>query len=117
MMESLGRYDVALIVVEALLLYFYLSLTYKRSTPSVNALVRGTLAGYFWGGVVVLGLLVPFLLEVVGLTSGESVQPALAVTAGLFLLVGGLVLRAAVLAAGTRAPLFFKVPFYIRPGG
>jgi len=36
--------------------------------------------------------------------------------AGLFLLVGGFLMRLLILAAGIRSPLILRTPFRVRPG-
>ncbi len=110
--HALSRIDIPLIVTEVLVLFFLLFLmAASRSTAAESAryLVAGGYAVAFWLGVVVVGLLVPVTLEAWSLTRGKGLSLArladLGVVTGLCLLVGGLILRYAVLAAGANVAL------------
>ena len=97
----LSRLDIPLIVVELLVLFFLLFI--MAGGPSVAAesaryLVAGGFAIAFWVGLVIVGLLVPIALEVWALRGGKGLS--VAALAGLCLLIGGIVLRYAVLSAG-----------------
>ncbi len=108
---SILRTDTALIALEAVVVFCYLYLV--RSTlagkASADALVRGDLAPLFWGGFIVLGLVIPFVLELVllgplGDASGTARLAAAAAAVGPGLL-GGYVLRHLVVAGGVKGPL------------
>jgi formate-dependent nitrite reductase membrane component NrfD len=110
--HALSRIDIPFIVTEVLVLFFLLFLmAASRSTAAESAryLVAGGYAVAFWLGVVVVGLLVPVTLEAWSLTRGKELSLArladLGVITGLCLLVGGLILRYAVLAAGANVAL------------
>ena len=97
----LSRVDIPLIAVELLVLFFLLFL--MGGGPSIAAesaryLVTGGFAVAFWVGLVVVGLLVPAVLEVWSLRGGQALN--VGALAGLCLLIGGIVLRYAVLSAG-----------------
>ncbi|HEX9077084.1 MAG TPA: NrfD/PsrC family molybdoenzyme membrane anchor subunit, partial [Anaerolineae bacterium] len=97
----LSRVDLPLIAVELLVLFFLLFL--MGGGPSVAAesaryLVTGGFAVAFWVGLVVVGLLVPAVLEVWSLRGGKVLN--VGALAGVCLLIGGIVLRYAVLSAG-----------------
>ena len=97
----LSRVDIPLIGVELLVLFFLLFI--MAGGPSVAAesaryLVAGGFAIAFWVGLVIVGLLVPIALEVWALRSGKGLS--VGALAGLCLLIGGIVLRYAVLSAG-----------------
>ena len=66
--------------------------------------MTGGYAVAFWLGIVVVGLLVPVTLEAWTLTRGQGLTVArltdLSVVVGLCLLIGGIILRYAILAAG-----------------
>jgi len=105
--HALSRVDVPFIVTELLVLFFLLFLMAASRTiaaESARYLVAGGYAVAFWLGVVVVGLLVPVTLEAWSVTRGKGLSLArlldLGVITGLCLLVGGLILRYAVLAAG-----------------
>jgi polysulfide reductase chain C len=105
--HALSRTDIPLIVTELLLLFLLLFIMVASSTvaaESARYLVGGAFAVAFWLGVVVVGLLVPVTLEAWSLTRKPGLSLArlldLGAITGLCLLVGGLVLRYAVVAAG-----------------
>ncbi len=96
----LSRADLPLVAVELLVLFFLLFImagSQSVAAESARYLVSGGFALAFWVGVVVVGLLVPVVLEAWALRSKGVSIGALA---GLCLLIGGLVLRYAVLSAG-----------------
>ncbi len=102
----LSRVDIPLVVVELLVLFFLLFImggSRSVAADSARYLVAGEFAAAFWIGLVVVGLVVPAALEAWALTrkglSGAQVT-SVGVVVGLCLLVGGIVLRYAVLSAG-----------------
>ena len=97
----LSRVDIPLIAVELLVLFFLLFL--MGGGPSIAAesaryLVTGGFAVAFWVGLVVVGLLVPLVLEAWSLRSGRALN--VGALAGVCLLIGGIILRYAILSAG-----------------
>ena len=105
--HALSRIDTPLIVTELLVLFFLLFIMIASGTlaaESARYIVAGGYAVAFWLGVVVIGLLVPVTLEAWALTRGKRLSLArladLGVITGFCLLVGGLILRYAVVAAG-----------------
>jgi len=110
--HALSRTDIPLIVTEVLVLFFLLFImAASRSTAaeSVRYLVAGGYAVAFWLGVVVVGLLVPVTLEAWSLMQERRLSLErlldLGVVTGLCLLVGGVILRYAVVAAGASVSL------------
>lgn len=105
--HGLSRIDVGFVVTELLVLFFLiLIMVGSRSTAAESAryVVTGGYAAAFWLGVVVIGLVVPAVLEAWTLTRGKGLSVArlldMGVVVGLCLLVGGIVLRYTILAAG-----------------
>jgi formate-dependent nitrite reductase membrane component NrfD len=107
---SLLSYDLILLVLEGLIVFFYLQGSHLlgASRASVRKLVRGDLALRFWVGFVLLGLALPFA---VGL-AGRAMSPVTSsgnVFLSLFMavpgLVGGYLLRYLIVAGGIRIPL------------
>ncbi len=90
--EELGKASLILVVIQAVALIGFLA------TVPADVLVGGPLAAPFWFGVVLIGLIVPFGLELGILRVRRTVPLVLAST--LCVLVGGLVLRAMVLISG-----------------
>lgn len=68
-------------------------------------LVRGPLSGWFLGGAVAMGLLLPLLLIVIGLINLEWLAFS-ALLSSLFVLAGGFLFRYSILKAGVYPPLF-----------
>jgi polysulfide reductase chain C len=98
---TLGRIDVLLIVVEALVLAAYMHASYRipNTRMSAQCVLAGEAAAMFWFGVGVCGLLIPLLIDAVGL------HGAWAVIASVLGLIGGLCLRYVVLAGGAMYPI------------
>jgi polysulfide reductase chain C len=105
--HALSRFDLPLVVTELLVLFFLILLMVaSRSTAAESAryLVSGGYALAFWVGIILVGLVIPVVLEVWTLTRGQKLPLArltdVGVVVGLCLLIGGIVLRYAILAAG-----------------
>ena len=98
---TLGRVDILLIVVEALVLVAYLHGSYRLPNSRMSAahVLIGEAAPMFWLGVGVCGLLIPLLIDAMGLHGAGA---ALASILGLF---GGLCLRYVVLSGGAMYPM------------
>lgn len=106
--HSLARIDTVLIVLEMFVLVFYLQATHRvpESRASAELLLRGAWAPLFWWGVAILGLIVPLLLDLFGVSAVAGARAAVfAVPASLCGIAGGLFLRQVVLAGGIHAPL------------
>ena len=92
-----------LVVIEAIVLYLFLSRRYRaaeQGKDSVRLLVFGEMKMIFWGGVVVLGFIFPVVLE--NIASFFPGNVALIFVAGTLLLCGGFFLRLGILHAGIR---------------
>lgn len=89
--RGLRRVDLAAIVIEAALLVIFL----WSLGPAAAALVSGPFAPLFWGGLVLAGLAVPFVLQLFRAGAG-----GIEVVTGLLILIGGFTLRYLVLMSG-----------------
>ncbi len=102
-LNVLLKADLVLVFFEALVLGFYLG-TMRQATPasekSVLSLVRGDLRFLFWGGVVLCGVIIPFILKCVEVLGGGFLE--FIAVSGLLVLAGGLLLRYSILAAGVQ---------------
>jgi polysulfide reductase chain C len=97
----LSRADIPLVVVELLVLFFLLFITSGSQTvvaSSAQYLMAGGFAVAFWVGLVLVGLVVPVVLEAWSLRSGQALN--VGALAGVCLLIGGIILRYAILSAG-----------------
>jgi len=90
--EAFGKASLVLAILQAPALVGFLV-----TVPS-GILISGPLALWFWLGVVLIGLVAPFVLELLALKAKGTTSLALAST--LCVLVGGLVLRAMVVIGG-----------------
>ncbi len=90
-------------IIEVVVLIGYLAWVAFLSTPvgpaAVAVLLTGPMRLIFWGGVVLVGLLIPLILELASVKGREALVGSMLASASLVLL-GGLFLRAAVLLGG-----------------
>ena len=108
----LAAVDAAVIVVEAAIFVYAASQagaplsngTELAAAQSVRELVAGRNAQLFWGCFVVLGLAVPFALDIV-LALRRRPLPGVVLFASACVLVGGFVMRFCVVAAGAHPVL------------
>ena len=98
----LGQFDAFVLLFEALIIFFYLHGMHEvtAARASVRRVVRGDLSIPFWVGIVLVGLVIPFLLEVIW--GGQPFPMALASLCGL---AGGYYVRYVVVSAAVKAPL------------
>lgn len=116
-LSRLDSADMILVIAEAMTIYLYLTLVRDRAPDAASLLLKGQLAGLFWGGFLFAGLLLPLVIEFVTAVTHEGASwPFVPLLAGLFLLLGGFLMRLLILAAGIRSPLMVRTPFRVRPG-
>jgi len=92
-----------LVVIEGVVLYLYLSRSYRTSEQgkdSVRLLLFGEMKMIFWGGIVFLGFIFPVILE--NIASFFPGNVTLILVAGILLLCGGFFLRVGILHAGIK---------------
>ncbi len=90
--------------VEALMLMLLVFMSLTRSTEaavSAGMLVSGILSPYFWGLVVILGIVVPFILSIFEYLKYGEIPKALVLGADILVLIGGMSLRALIIFSGT----------------
>jgi formate-dependent nitrite reductase membrane component NrfD len=100
--DLLGQIDLFVILFEGLIFFFYLHGMHEvtAARASVRRLINGDLSAAFWGGVVVIGLVIPFLLE--AFMADRIFGIVLASICGL---VGGIYVRYVVVNGAVKAPL------------
>ncbi|MBI5220130.1 MAG: polysulfide reductase NrfD [Bacteroidia bacterium] len=104
----LERMDIILIILEILIIAFYLQGTHRvsESRASAKLVLRGSVAPLFWLGVAFLGLLLPLVLDLTGIfactQTGAHIHVIIACISGI---LGGLFLRQVILSGGIHAPL------------
>lgn len=105
--EKFGRLHIAVIVIEAAVAALFLFFAAKSQAPAANwsfdAIISGQLAGAFWIGFVVIGLVVPLVYNLIALSkslSGVMHSPALVAIECLCVLAGGLMLRYIIVTGG-----------------
>ncbi|MBI4320119.1 MAG: polysulfide reductase NrfD [Chloroflexi bacterium] len=116
-MTLLEQVDMVLIVLEAVAVYVYMAIVLDRAPHAVYLLTRGQLSAHFWGGFVLVGLLVPFAIEYFTFSMADANGKMLSsFIAGVLVLIGGYLLRQLILAAGIRSPIYLRVAFQVRQG-
>jgi formate-dependent nitrite reductase membrane component NrfD len=97
----LSQIDLFLLLFEALILFFYLHGMHEvtAARASVRRLIRGDLSAAFGGGVVLIGLVIPFLVEAFWLGRAFFLFGCLC---GL---VRGIYVRYVVVSGAVKAPL------------
>jgi polysulfide reductase chain C len=102
-LKALMGGEQVLVVVEGIVLYFFLSWRYtgaEQGRDSVRLLLFGEMKLIFWGGIVLLGFIFPVILEnIASFFPGDS---ALIFVAGILLLSGGFFLRLGILRVGIK---------------
>jgi formate-dependent nitrite reductase membrane component NrfD len=102
--DTIATFAKFILAAYAVVVFLHLWIsTYSSSTAktSVNMIVKGSLAGMFWLAVVLVGIVVPLIIDFVA-GSGSS---ALVIVSAIFVLLGSLMLRFIVLKAGRYSPL------------
>jgi sulfite dehydrogenase (quinone) subunit SoeC len=96
-----------LLAINILLIVIYLWLASRREEvgkQSVLEQIHGHSAGIFWGGVVIMGILIPAVVSIMGLVTGE-LNSAILIVGVVCEVIGGLSLRYCVLKSGAYKPL------------
>ena len=102
--ENMAR--ITLIGFAIILTVYLWNSTYTSTTAkdSVRRVVRGSIAGIFWTGVVLLGIVIPIAISVATYFLAGS-HSGLLLTAVICEILGGLALRYVILKAGVYSPL------------
>jgi len=97
---------ILMIVMAGLIVIYLTSSRYigPAGKESVNALVKGTIAPVFWMGVVLCGVIIPFIVSLSSLLGGE-LPLSIQILAILCEITGGLTLRYSILKGGYYSPL------------
>jgi formate-dependent nitrite reductase membrane component NrfD len=95
---ALGHVIFLAVEATVLMLLIFMSLTCSgAAAASAGALLSGALSPYFWGLIVVLGILIPFTLSIVEYYEYGAMPKYLVVGADLLVLIGGMSLRALII--------------------
>ena len=105
--HGLGAVDLPIIAAELIVLFsmmFIMGSTNTVASQSVAFILYGDYAVAFWLGIIIVGLIVPGVLEILSLTAWKEKAAAqtlnLGILTGACLLIGGIILRFAVVSAG-----------------
>jgi formate-dependent nitrite reductase membrane component NrfD len=104
-----------MLILNSLLIVAYLvNANYQSETAelSVKELVRGHVAWVFWLGIVVLGIIVPFVISVASYFTGQEASLGLLVFAIVCHTIGAFSLKYGVLKVGIYRPLLPKAHAY-----
>ena len=101
--HTMGIASIALGIIEIVVLVGYIAwlafFSGAAGAAAVAVLLTGPMSLIFWGGVVLVGLVIPLALEFASMRGREAVIGSVLASTSLILL-GGLFLRAAVLLGG-----------------
>lgn len=102
-LHTMGIASIALGIIEIVVLVGYIAwlafFSGAAGAAAVAVLLTGPMSLIFWGGVVLVGLVIPLALEFASMRGREAVIGSVLASTSLILL-GGLFLRAAVLLGG-----------------
>ena len=100
--NTLTRALIVTLAVTLVILAAFVIWLYGTAPDSVAVMVSGEMAGYFWGGLVGFGLLLPFVILLLTRKSGMNKlgDKALLAASAFMAFAGGLVLRAVILISG-----------------
>jgi len=98
---------VVLIALAIIIGVYLWNTTYSSAAArdAVKRLIGGSLAPLFWVGVFLFGIVIPVVISLATMSSGEDVSSGLLITAIVSEIIGGLALRFAILKAGVYTPL------------
>ncbi len=102
-LSNLALGHIIFLITEGVVLMLFVFMSLTRSTEaaaSAMTLISGGLAPYFWGIVVILGILIPLTLSVVEYWEHGEMPKYLVVGADLLILFGGFSLRALIIFSG-----------------
>jgi formate-dependent nitrite reductase membrane component NrfD len=110
--ESATR--IMLIINSMVILTYLVNANYQSETAelSVKELVRGHVAWIFWLGIVLLGILVPFVISVASYFTGQEATLGLLIFAIVAHTIGAFSLKYGVLKVGIYRPLLPKAHAY-----
>jgi formate-dependent nitrite reductase membrane component NrfD len=104
-----------LLIINTMLIVSYLvNANYQSTTAelSVKQLIRGHMAWVFWLGIVILGIIVPFVISVVSYFTGEEATTGLLIFAIVAHTIGAFSLKYGVLKVGIYRPILPKSQAY-----
>ncbi len=102
---NLSRMTLWLLVIQGVFLLIYMIMGgqgSKAAQVSVQRLIKGNLFSIFMIGAIAIGLVVPLMMYIMGITSSSA--PMLQVGSGL-ILIGGILMRYSLIASGVRMPM------------
>jgi formate-dependent nitrite reductase membrane component NrfD len=99
-----------MLIVNVVIIALYLGIEARRhdaGKKSVLMQIRGSISGQFWFGVVALGIVVPAVIAISSIFTGEATAWVL-VTGTVCEIIGGAMLRYCVLKSGMYNPMFMN---------
>jgi len=101
--KKLAKADAVMIVMEIVIVVM-LIVSLKSSAPAAaSVILSGEYALLFWGGIIGLGLLIPFVIEVYEIFTAKTKavhSAAIPLVTGMLVLFGGFLMRYVMLYAG-----------------
>ncbi len=108
-----------MLIINVLLIVAYLLIASQKEVTgkqSVLFQIRGSISPIFWSCVVTLGIVIPAVIAIYSLFSGEATAIIL-ILGTICEIIGGAMLRYCVLKSGIYNPLIIQKPGYIQKPG
>jgi formate-dependent nitrite reductase membrane component NrfD len=96
-----------MLLINAALIVIYLLVALRKDPvgkQSVLLNIKGGIAKIFWPGVIILGIIIPFLVALFGIITEES-APGLIITGTICEVLGGMLLRYCILKSAIYSPI------------
>jgi formate-dependent nitrite reductase membrane component NrfD len=104
-----------LLIANAFLIFVYvISANYTSAVASlsVKQLIAGRVASAFWGGIIVLGIVVPLAISVSSFFTGTETTSVMLITAIICHTLGAFALKYCLLKVGIHRPILPRVSAY-----
>jgi formate-dependent nitrite reductase membrane component NrfD len=114
-MASVEMWTRITLIVNAFIIIIYLisaNYTSAISKLSVTELVKGRMAAAFWGGLVVLGILVPLVISISSLFAGTESSSMMLIIAIVCHTIGAFFLKYCLLKVGIHRPILPRISAY-----
>ncbi len=101
---ALEEFDNVAIIVELTILFFFLLMLHRETGPDghslTHALVTGSLGAWFWIGAVIVGMILPLIINFFSALSHKESGKAPSILSPILILIGGFILRVVIVYAG-----------------
>ena len=101
---ALEEFDNVAIIVELAILFFFVLMLHRETGPDghtvIHALVTGKLGAWFWIGAVIVGMVLPLIINFFSGVRHKESGRAPSLISPILILIGGFILRVVIVYAG-----------------